>query len=143
MKFQVKATADTSYQLQSLRQFGMPVKSHMDGSHSASQEFDTEEEAIEYLIKRAEMYFEDEKQLEEAIEAIKKYGYVRLDASTGRVEEVEEVFYFAVYDKEDTYSDGECLMNFNTEDEAREFVLSENAGYGYEKLYYKLEEGTN
>lgn len=52
----------------------------------------------------------------------------------------KQEFYFAVYDKEDTYNDGECLMNFDTEDEAREFVISENAGYGYEKLYYKVEE---
>lgn len=45
----------------------------------------------------------------------------------------EKEFYFAVYNKD------ECLINFDTEDEAREFVLSENAGYGYEKLYFKEE----
>jgi len=52
-------------------------------------------------------------------------------------------FYFAVYDKEDTYNEGECLTNFDTEDEARDFVISENAGYGYEKLFYKMEEINN
>jgi hypothetical protein len=49
-------------------------------------------------------------------------------------------FWFNVYDKEDTYNDGECLTSFDTEDEARDFVNSENAGYGYEKLYYECEE---
>ena len=52
----------------------------------------------------------------------------------------KQKFYFAVYDNEVIYEDGECLMNFDTEDEAREFVISENAGYGYEKLYYRMEE---
>ena len=49
-------------------------------------------------------------------------------------------FYFAVYDKEDIYQDGECLESFETEDEARNFVNEENAGYGYNKLYYKMIE---
>lgn len=52
----------------------------------------------------------------------------------------KSTFYFAVYDKEDTYNEGECLASFDTEDEARDFVISENAGYGYEKLYYQIEE---
>jgi len=50
--------------------------------------------------------------------------------------EVEEN-YFAVYDKEDTYKEGECLENFNTENEASDFVINENAAYGYEKFYYE------
>lgn len=57
--------------------------------------------------------------------------------------ETKKKIYFAVYDKEDTYAEGECLENFETEDEAREFVIGENAGYGYEKLYYKEEFYTN
>jgi hypothetical protein len=58
------------------------------------------------------------------------------------VEEFEtcKPFWFNVYDKEDTYKDGECLTSFDTEDEARDFVNSENAGYGYDKLYYECEE---
>lgn len=47
--------------------------------------------------------------------------------------------YFVVYDKEDTYNEGECLECFNTEEEARNFVINENAGYGYKKLYYEEE----
>jgi hypothetical protein len=49
-------------------------------------------------------------------------------------------FWFNVYDKEDTYNDGECLSSFDTEDEVRDFVNSENAGFGYDKLYYECEE---
>lgn len=45
-------------------------------------------------------------------------------------------FYFCVFDKEDTYTEDECLTNFDTEDEARNYCLSENAAYGYTKLYY-------
>lgn len=48
--------------------------------------------------------------------------------------------YFAVYDKEDTYNKDECLTSFDTEDEARDFVIIENSGYGYEKLYYLTKE---
>lgn len=47
-----------------------------------------------------------------------------------------EKSYFAVYDKEDTYNEGECLDSFDTEHEARDFVINENSGYGYQKLYY-------
>jgi hypothetical protein len=39
-------------------------------------------------------------------------------------------FYFTVYDKEETYNEGECLTIFDTEDEARDFVIIENSGYG-------------
>ena len=47
--------------------------------------------------------------------------------------------FYSVYDKEDTYNEGECLESFDTEDDARDFVNTENAGYGYAKLYYKEE----
>ena len=49
-------------------------------------------------------------------------------------------FYFAVYDKEDTYVEDECLESFDTEDEAINFVNEQNAGYGYNKFYYKTIE---
>ena len=92
MKYQVKATAPTSYQLQSVRLFGSPIKSNMDGSHTFKSEiFDTEQEAKDYLIKRAEMYFDsDERELNEAINDINKYGSLSMDAASGGVYEVEE-----------------------------------------------------
>ena len=91
MKYQVKATAPTTYQLQSVRLFGSPIKSNMDGSHTFTSEiFDTEQEAKDYLINRAEMYFENEDELQEAINDINKYGSLSMDAATGGVYEVEE-----------------------------------------------------
>lgn len=90
----ISATAPTTYQLQSLRQFGMEVKHHGNGSHTATQDFDTEKEAKEYLIERAEIYFDgnsdnDEKDLIEALESIEKHGVLTLDAVTASIEEVE------------------------------------------------------
>lgn len=91
MKYQVKATAPTSYQLQSVRLFGSPIKSNMDGSHTFKSEiFDTEQEAKDYLIQRAEMYFENEDDLQEAIDEINEYGSLSMDAASGGVYEVEE-----------------------------------------------------
>lgn len=140
MKYQVKAEAPTTYQLQSVSLFGSPIVSHMDGSHTFTSElFDTEQEAKDYLIKRAEMYFENEDELQEAIDDINQYGSLSMDAASGGVYEVDEEEYFAVYDKEDTYEDGECLESFDTEEEARDFVNEENKGYGYNKLFYKPE----
>ena len=91
MKYQVKATAPTTYQTKSVRNFGSPIKSNMDGSHTFKSEiFETEEEAKQYLIKRAELYFENEDDLQEAIDDIKKYGSVTMDAVSGGVYEVNE-----------------------------------------------------
>lgn len=59
-QFRIIANAPTSYQYQSLCLFGMTTKSHLGGSYSAEEFFDTEKEAIDYLINRAEMYFENE-----------------------------------------------------------------------------------
>lgn len=47
---------------------------------------------------------------------------------------------YSVYDKEDTYNEGECMESFNDEDEARIFVNEENAAYGYARLFYKENE---
>ena len=52
----------------------------------------------------------------------------------------EEKAFFSVYDKEDTYSEGECLEVFEDEEEARDFCINENAAYGYKKFYYKSSE---
>lgn len=88
--FKITATAPTSYQLQSLRLFGLNVKSYANGSHVGEDTFITEDEAKAFLIKRAEMYFESEHELNEAIYNIEKYGLLRLDAVCASIEEVEE-----------------------------------------------------
>ena len=90
-KFKVSAEAPTTYQLRSVRAFGSPIKSHMDGTHTFEQIFDSEKEAKEYLIKRAEIFHEQstEEELQEAISDINKYGSVRFDAVSGGIEEIE------------------------------------------------------
>lgn len=89
----ISATAPTAYQLHSLRQFGMEVKQHGNGRYTAAQDFDTEKEAKDYLIERAERYFDgnsdnDEKDLIEALDSIEKHGVLTLDAVTAVSEEV-------------------------------------------------------
>jgi len=95
-KFKIEAIAPTSYQYGSLRNFGLEIKSYLNGKHVAEGIFDTEKEAKAYLVERAEMYFDgnsdgDEERLAEALESIEKYGSVYLDAVCGSIEEVEEV----------------------------------------------------
>ena len=90
----ITATAPTSYQLQSLRHFGMEIKKHLHGSYYSTQDFDTEKEAKEYLKTRAEMYFDgnsdnDEVNLIDALDSIEKRGVLTLDAVTSGMEEVE------------------------------------------------------
>jgi len=88
--FKITATAPTTYQLQSLRLFGLNVKSYANGSHVAEEFFNTIEEAKAFLIKRAEMYFESEYELNEAISDIENYGSLRMDAVCGSIEKIEE-----------------------------------------------------
>lgn len=90
----ITATAPTSYQLQSLRHFGMEIKKHLHGSYFSTQDFDTEKEAKEYLKTRAELYFDgnsdnDEVNLIDALDSIEKHSVLTLDAATAGMEEVE------------------------------------------------------
>lgn len=88
--FKIKAIAPTSYQLRSLLAFGMQYKALGNGSYVAISEiFDTEEEAKAYLEKRADMYYENENELNEALSDI-ECGVLTLDAVTARIEEIEE-----------------------------------------------------
>lgn len=89
----ISATAPTAYQLQSLRHFGMEVKNHGNGRYTATQDFNTEEEAKDYLKEKAERYFDgnsdnDEVDLIEALDSIEKHGVLTLDAVTAGIEEV-------------------------------------------------------
>jgi len=89
----IKATAPTSYQLNSLTAFGMGYKKNMGGSFSASMQFDSEEEAKQYLRNRAEKYNdEDPCGTEERLTYMYldiEHGVLTLDAVTAYVEEVE------------------------------------------------------
>ena len=89
----IKATAPTSYQLNSLTAFGMGYKKNMGGSFSASMESDSKEEAKQYLRNRAEKYNDEdpcgtEERLTYMYSNI-EHGVLTLDAVTAYVEEVE------------------------------------------------------
>jgi len=89
--YKVIATAPTTYQLNSVRQFGSPITSHKDGSHVFSQSFETEERAKEYLKERAHLYYNNtEEELNEAIDDIEMYGCLSIDAVTASIEKKEE-----------------------------------------------------
>ena len=89
--YKVIATAPTTYQLTSVRQFGSPITSYVDGSHVFSQSFETKGEAKEYLKERAHLYYNDtEEELNEAIDDIEMYGCLSIDAVTASIEEEEE-----------------------------------------------------
>ena len=88
-KFRITATAHTSYQYQSLANFGKPEKLG-NGSFRFQQDFESEEEAKQYLIERAEGYYDDNMTAFEKLEQeINNFGQVTLDAVTGYIEPIE------------------------------------------------------
>jgi hypothetical protein len=74
----------TIYQLNSLREFGLPYKAALGGSYYFSEEFESVEKAKEYLRKRAIMYADDTELLEEMYQDI-ELGYLQLDAATAHI----------------------------------------------------------
>lgn len=89
MKVIITATAPTSYQLNSLRAFGINYKENGNGSFTATQEFNSKPEAVAFLKNRAEMYFEDSRELRDAKRDI-RLGCLTLDAVTARIERLEK-----------------------------------------------------
>lgn len=94
MKTIIKATAPTIYQFNSLTAFGMGYEKKMGGSFEASMEFESEEDAKEYLRGRADKYNDEdpggsEERLADMYADI-EYGYLRIDAVKARIEEIEE-----------------------------------------------------
>lgn len=92
MTYTITATAPTAYQLSSLRAFNIGAKKNGNGSFTGEESFDTKEAAEQYLIKRADMYNDEdpegsEEKLAEMHNNIKQYGFLTLDAVTARIEE--------------------------------------------------------
>lgn len=87
--YRITAIAPTAYQYQSVCNFGSPEKMG-NGSFRFQQDFETEEEAKDYLFEQAELYFDDQTELDEATEQINRYGTLEMDAVTGYIEEVEQ-----------------------------------------------------
>lgn len=94
MTYKITATAPTSYQYNSLSQFGMIIKKNCNGSFSSEQVFNSEEEAKEYLTKRADKYNDEDpcgsqERLADMYADI-EHGSLTLDAVTAHFEEIEE-----------------------------------------------------
>lgn len=87
MKTRITATAPTVYQLGSLRAFNLENQKSAGGAYIGWSDFDTKKEAISYLMARAESYYEDRKQLREAIRDVKR-GVLTLDAVTAYCEPI-------------------------------------------------------
>lgn len=89
MKVFIEAIAPTSYQLSSIYSFGLPVKSHANGSYTIKEEFETKKAAQDYLRNRAENYFEVKRDLIDAKQEIQR-GRLTMDAVTGYINKVNE-----------------------------------------------------
>lgn len=94
MKTKITAIAPTGYQLKSLTHFGMGYKKNMNGSFYAEKEFDSEEEAKEYLRQRADIYNNDdpcgsEDRLNDMYNDVER-GCLTLDAVTASIDEFEK-----------------------------------------------------
>lgn len=87
--YKITATAPTTYQLSSLFHFGMPVKNRLNGRHDAEMEFESIQEAKDYLTDRATIYADNEDELNELLIQIDN-NYLELDAIRAHIEEVEE-----------------------------------------------------
>lgn len=94
MTYTIKATAPTAYQLQSLIAFAIGSDKNGNGSFTGEKEFDTDEEAKEYLKGRASVYNDEDpcgsdERLAKMYANIDRYGMLTLDAVTARIEETE------------------------------------------------------
>ena len=95
MTFKITATAPTTFQLQSLRAFGIGADKNGNGSFSGEKEFETVDEAKEFLKNRASMYNDGdpegtEEHLADMCDSIDRYGSLTLDAVSAHIEEVNE-----------------------------------------------------
>ena len=91
MKTRVTATAQTSYQMNSLRSFNFDHTIAV-GNRSCIgwSDFETKKEAIAYLRSRAEQYYEDRRELREALQDV-KVGVLTLDAVTAYCEPINKI----------------------------------------------------
>ena len=87
MKYKVTAVADKSLS-KAIGRFGKTTKTST-GRLSFAVVFDTEQEAIHYLIRRAESYYTHQAELREAIDDIIVYGCLTIDGVTACVEKLK------------------------------------------------------
>ena len=89
MKTRIKATAPTVYQIRSLGAFNFDNQKSAGGAYIGWSDFNTKKEALAYLRARAELYYEDRKQLREALKDAKR-GVLTLDAVTAYCEPINK-----------------------------------------------------
>ena len=89
--FKIQAIANTQHSLSSLSRFNLENRMTPRGNIVGEGFFDTLEEAEQYLITRAEMYYDEyEGQVDEHIEQIKRSGSLEIDAVTAYIHEIED-----------------------------------------------------
>ena len=91
--YTINATAPTTYQLQSLRAFGIGADKNGNGSYTGQKDFETEVEAKEYLKSRAAMYNDEdpegtEERLAGMYDSIEQFGSLTLDAVTAHIQQI-------------------------------------------------------
>lgn len=89
-KYIVTATAPTVYQRTSVGYFGSEVTAMRSGAFVFTKEFETEQDAKDYLCSRAENYFETQEEIEQAANEIERCGSIQFDAVRGYIEEINE-----------------------------------------------------
>ena len=82
----ITAKAATAYQYNSISRFGMHIQRRANGSFYSEQFFNSFEDAIEYLEKRALMYADTEEELNAMMEEIRTYHQLTIDACTATIE---------------------------------------------------------
>lgn len=82
----ITAQVPTTYQLNSIASFGLPISKHLNGTISVEQEFDSVDKAECYLIERAGMYTDDENEFEVLRDQVLLTQSLTLDAATAHIE---------------------------------------------------------
>ncbi len=90
MEYKVVCNIPTAYQYTSLCKMNLNNRKRGNGSYVGEMEFIDEEEAKNFLIDRAEKYYDDDEiKLAEAISDIENYGMLHIDAATARIEKID------------------------------------------------------
>lgn len=90
MTHQIICAIPTVYQYNSLCRFNLHNEKLGNGGHIGTMKFASEEDAKDFLIDRAEKYFDDDALgLQDALQDIENCGMLTIDAATARIQEIE------------------------------------------------------
>lgn len=82
------SSIESSKQAESIKSFGLPVQGLIDGSFYCEQEFQTQKEAVRFMLKRAELLIKDKKELREVKQIIKKHKLFRCGCALLKMKKV-------------------------------------------------------